>query len=207
MSNEAMKLALEALKNTYALRDDVIEAIKALEEALVADKSAPKQEQQVVSLQCANCQVTIETLNDKVMSLLAKQEHDCTRSHPHEEMSKECELRTEIARLTNQLANTKQEQGSTTCDKPVAWGMKGKDGFIFDVICPAEHEREEGGYTTPLYTTPPSMKCEGPQQRTWVALTDEDIERGCNSSWVDRQAFESAVWWAEAKLKEKNNGT
>jgi hypothetical protein len=33
-----------------------------------------KQEQQVVSLQCANCQVTIETLNDKVMSLLAKQE-------------------------------------------------------------------------------------------------------------------------------------
>jgi hypothetical protein len=45
------------------------------------------------------------------------------------------------------------------------------------------------------------------QQRTWVGLMDEDIERGCNSSWVDRQAFESAVWWAEAKLKEKNNGT
>jgi hypothetical protein len=43
-----------------------------------------------------------------------------------------------------------------------------------------------------------------PQQRTWVGLTDEDIERGCNSSWVNRQAFESAVWWAEAKLKEKN---
>jgi hypothetical protein len=127
MSNEAMKLALEALKNTYALRDDVIEAIKALEEALVADKSAPKQEQQVVSLQCVNCQVTIDTLNDKVMSLLAKQEHDCTRSHPHEEMSKECELRTEIARLTNQLANTKQEQGSTTCDKPVAHCEAGPD--------------------------------------------------------------------------------
>jgi len=34
MSKEAMKLALEALNNTYALRDDVIEAIKALEEAL-----------------------------------------------------------------------------------------------------------------------------------------------------------------------------
>jgi len=31
-----------------------------------------KQEQQVVSLQCAHCQVTIDTLNDKVMSLLAK---------------------------------------------------------------------------------------------------------------------------------------
>ena len=31
-------------------------------------------------------------------------EQDCTRSHPHEEMNKECELRTEIARLRNQLA-------------------------------------------------------------------------------------------------------
>ena len=29
---------------------------------------------------------------------------DCTRSHPHENMSKECELRTEIARLQNKLA-------------------------------------------------------------------------------------------------------
>jgi hypothetical protein len=33
----------------------------------------PKEEP-VISLQCAHCQVTIETLNDKVMSLLAKQE-------------------------------------------------------------------------------------------------------------------------------------
>ncbi len=31
-------------------------------------------------------------------------EHDCTRSHPHEGMSKECELRTEIARLRNKVA-------------------------------------------------------------------------------------------------------
>lgn len=57
-------------------------------------------------------------------------------------------------------ALAKQEQG-----KPVAWGMEGKDGFIFDVICHAEHEREEGGYTTPLYTTPPQRK----------PLTDEEI--------------------------------
>lgn len=35
---------------------------------------------------------------------------DCTRSHPHEEMSKECELRTEIARLTSQQAHRSQAQ-------------------------------------------------------------------------------------------------
>ena len=51
-----------------------------------------------------------------------------------------------------------------------------------------------------LYTTPPAA------QRTWIGLTDEEIEQGCKESWVTEQAFQSAVWWAEAKLKEKNNG-
>jgi hypothetical protein len=50
---------------------------------------------------------------------------------------------------------------------------------------------------TPLYTHPP--------QRTWVGLTDEEIEEGIKQSWVTEQAFQSAAWWAEAKLKEKNN--
>ena len=41
-------------------------------------------------------------------------------------------------------------------------------------------------------------------QRPWVGLTDEEIAQGNKESWVDRQAFESAVWWASEKLKEKN---
>jgi hypothetical protein len=40
--------------------------------------------------------------------------------------------------------------------------------------------------------------------REWVGLTDEDIEQGHKESWVDKQAFESAVWWADKRLKEKN---
>jgi hypothetical protein len=43
-----------------------------------------------------------------------------------------------------------------------------------------------------------------PAQRTWVGLTDEEIEQGCKESWVTEQAWQSAVWWAEARLKEKN---
>jgi len=45
------------------------------------------------------------------------------------------------------------EKALETKDEPVAWGME-TDGLIYDVICPAEHEREEGEYTIPLYTTP-----------------------------------------------------
>jgi hypothetical protein len=40
--------------------------------------------------------------------------------------------------------------------------------------------------------------------KPWVGLTDEEIKRGWKESWVDKQAFEAAVWWAEKKLKEKN---
>ena len=48
----------------------------------------------------------------------------------------------------------------------------------------------------PLYATPP--------KREWVGLTDDEIEQGCKESWVTEQAFQSAVWWAETKLTEKN---
>ena len=80
-------------------------------------------------------------------------------------------------------------------DEPVAWGME-KDGVILDVICPDEHEREEGEYTIPLYTTP---------QRTWVGLTDEELKlvsaewRIVYGAWMDDFARD-----IEAKLKDKN---
>lgn len=41
-------------------------------------------------------------------------------------------------------------------------------------------------------------------KREWQGLTDDEIAEGQKQSWVDKQAFESAVWWAEAKLKAKN---
>ena len=82
-----------------------------------------------------------------------------------------------------ELQQPKQEQV-----KPVAWGME-KDGVILDVICPAEHDLEEGSYTVPLYTT---------TQRTWVGLKDDD-----EIPWdgVDAKSFAKAI---EAKLKQKN---
>jgi hypothetical protein len=42
--------------------------------------------------------------------------------------------------------------------------------------------------------------------KQWVGLTDEEIAQGLKESWVTEQAWQSAVWWAEAKLKEKNHG-
>lgn len=47
-----------------------------------------------------------------------------------------------------------------------------------------------------LYTEPP--------KREWVGLSDEEIEQGLKETWVTIRAWQSAVWWAEAKLKELN---
>jgi hypothetical protein len=41
-------------------------------------------------------------------------------------------------------------------------------------------------------------------KREWVGLTDEEIDEGNRQSWVSKQAWQSAVWWASEKLKEKN---
>ena len=41
-------------------------------------------------------------------------------------------------------------------------------------------------------------------KKEWVGLTDAEIDQGHKDSWVTKQAFESAVWWAENKLRSKN---
>lgn len=92
--------------------------------------------------------------------------------------------------------------------EPVAW--YDKHGMF-------THDPFEG--VTPLYTEPPKPQwqeidcpCCGDlarafppaPKREWVGLTDEEIAQGNTESWITQHAFESAVWWAEQKLKEKN---
>ena len=63
---ESMAMALEALKTLMIERGSVYE------KAIAALKSRLAQPEPIQSLQCFHCQVTIETLNDKVMHLLAQ---------------------------------------------------------------------------------------------------------------------------------------
>lgn len=93
-------------------------------------------------------------------------------------------IQNSISDLRQALEQPKQE--------PMAWlysDAKGRPVLIQSNVAPYK----DG---TPLYTEPP--------KRGWVGLTDADIKQGFQESWITQQAFESAVWWAEQKLKELN---
>ena len=115
-------------------------------------------------------------------------QHQCSRSHPHENMDAMCELRTEIARLTNENARLKAQQ-----QEPVAWIEHGSNEVPSIVVW----ERGGSGHYTPLYTSPQPSK-------PWRGLTDEELaDIAMQSGAYDGQLrdFARAI---EAKLREKN---
>lgn len=78
--------------------------------------------------------------------------------------------------------------------KPVAWGMRDKEtGEIVDSICPAEHDREPGSYTVPLYEGPvvPEGWTDADADAARLALelecllTDKDMPTAVVSRWWD----------------------
>jgi len=98
-----------------------------------------------------------------------------------------------IAALKERLAQPEQE--------PVAWAMDYDiesvlSGFSTSLMGTAM--RIESAFPKHrvklLYTTPP--------QRTWVGLTDEELNQICNS--LDYYGDRGLVELIEAKLKEKN---
>ena len=78
--------------------------------------------------------------------------------------------------------------------EPVAWGIIASNtGRICQVELDADEvEGHNPKHIAPLYTTPP--------QRTWVGLTDDDLEAAMDGMY-NRWDIAEAI---EAKLKEKN---
>jgi hypothetical protein len=76
-------------------------------------------------------------------------------------------------------------------DEPVAWNTG---------IPPLYPKMKEGETISVEYVelTPP--------QRTWIGLTEDEIEASKPTRSNDAVVWELAVEWAEAKLKEKNSG-
>ena len=98
-------------------------------------------------------------------------------------------------------ARADKEALAQPAQEPVAWWVTSPNGELdwgdepirYKEQRPLEELLDGCGYA-PLYTTPP--------QRPWVDLTDSD--------WKEIEdmpdTFDQGVAWAQAKLKEKNNG-
>jgi hypothetical protein len=74
---------------------------------------------------------------------------------------------------------------------PAQWATTDRDGspaIAYGVICEKHWHEYDAQHP----------------QRAWQGLTAEEIEEGWYASWVEKQAFETACWWANSKLKEKN---
>ena len=123
-------------------------------------------------------------------------------------------LEGEVARLKEALAQEKALQAlhnenerlglykdAYAEQEPVAWmwdvnnggGYTTRDVGLYQTSIPfAKH--------TPLYTHPP-QRTEQPAQRTWVGLTEQDLDYLCNLAYTGDEEFALAV---QAKLMEKN---
>jgi hypothetical protein len=211
---DAMKLALEALKANYLLvngtethggleqcldgyysscfdtdpiNKQTEEAITALEEALAehAMQEVQRLGQEIEQCQCPKCQIK-----------------------PH---ASDCAVHSEPAYPKGKCDCKAQPE-----QEPVAWLHNFIDGGISIGKRPADLERHPDRWTA-LYKDPkPCPTCEAlartvmldqtshdttPPQRTWVGLTEQDLDYLCNLAYTGDEEFALAV---QAKLMEKN---
>jgi len=89
------------------------------------------------------------------------------------------------------------EQPAQPQQEPVAWRYltQYESGASIWTYCAGEPANRET--RQPLYTSPPV-------QRTWVGLTDEEIERACVPLGAAMLSFTEVARAIEAKLREKN---
>jgi hypothetical protein len=95
--------------------------------------------------------LALEALERSVATCLDPYSHEQVKSRPEHFINQAITALRLAIDVQNMASKSTYKEQLETKDEPVAWGMK-KNGVIFDVICPAEHEREEGEYTIPLYT-------------------------------------------------------
>ena len=191
--DEALKLALEALESGVDTQIGLVawteydsclisDAITAVKEALDVPETNfgnIAQPAPIISLECANCQLTIQQLNDKVMRLMAQpaQEMVATMTVEDGRISFAAKI---LPDGTYDLYTT--PPAAQPAQEPVAWieHHKAGDNLVW----------EEPNKGTPLYTTPP--------QRPWVSLTAQEAANCWTTS--------ATQTWKnfEAALKEKN---
>lgn len=131
--------------------------------------------------------MALEALERSVATCFDQYAHEQVMSRPEHFVNQT------ITAIKEALAQQEQEPVACLTRRKIG----GTEGLLRADMVDKSAKNQETHDFIPLYTTPP--------QRTFVGLTDEEIAQGWKESWVTEQAWQSAVWWAEAKLKQKNH--
>lgn len=115
----------------------------------------------------------------------------CTRSHPHEDMSEVCKLKTQVAKLTNQLAilQAKPQQEpvwytntlDAECDTPKVISYAEKHGGAIEAV----------DCKIPLYASPPTRE---PLSKEEIDTVAYKAIRNGQLSWVGFKKDEWGVY-------------
>jgi len=203
----AVKQAMEALESERdkylewgdedGAPEDVYEAITALQ-SIISQDAPPKQD------------VPETNFGNMAEPKIGCVNHDCDQCKAVQEPVATCTQHLQVEQLLNDMLATlpynspdywigRIKEVLPLCDTPPAAQPAVQDGRDWSLLEATQESLREH------MAEIKRLKAEQPAQKPWVGLTDEDIEQGHKESWVDKQAFESAVWWAEKKLKEKNH--
>lgn len=136
--------ATDSAKPETAEREELIASMQQLAKKL---QNAPTWESQPQVVEGWAYDSPLDAAAEALINaaaLLSAAGQECTRSHPHDEMSPMCELRTEIARLNNKLAN--READGKAGGEVVAWSDKAMElatDFAVDSLRVGSYERKD----------------------------------------------------------------
>jgi len=198
MSIEAMKQALEALRNAEVVYMEQLNAMYALQQAIVeADQQEPVAWMSVDCVGERYLHFSKPLDNDPVHPLYTAPVHasDISQERVDETAKDRHEFEEMVKKGTKAWADTPDDwvddlrggveivpSDHTNSHQPVAWReIMGKWKTHY-------YDYNEDGRGEPLYTAP----CE------WVGLKDEELPEG------ETYDFDRGVRWAETKLKERN---
>jgi hypothetical protein len=198
MTQEALKLALEALQFAYNHCDSDWVQDEKINPAITAIKEALAQPEQALTGQDIAALVT----GMEVSIDVSTGDHDSGhRLFGVVDLVQQSQGSKHGLILLVQETKANFKEALAQTQEPVAWRVSPRyedsDGYFdfTDLKDTADTLQKRGWTITPLYTTPP--------QRTWVGLTDEEIDDLWEStaSYYNTHDFARAI---EAKLKEKN---
>ena len=197
--DEALRLALEAFKsitwvNSYNDGDYLTCNFKSVEQAITAIKATLEAKDEPVAWEQFYLDIgknQFAYLPPSPFSISGKPQSSQQEANEfNPDWDTQAVLVEEIQRMAKRIEELEAQTRSGDKDEPFGY-------FRYDLRLDAWVQSRDSNQGAAFYTTPP--------QRTWVGLTDKEVNGFSEQYWDDdNMSMHSLIKAIEAKLKEKN---